>query len=204
MSITTRDLEIIRHLENGLLINAEIASRLVYHTPNKISSLKIAQRRLTELYKSKQIKRIRNSVTQSYIYYIGKAPTKVNHRLMMASFISHLNTIGFEIEEYQIEYSDLQETYHFRPDIFLVLNYHGERICSLVEIDLTKGFTNMDKYNQLIQDRRNGVNMNLPLLPLIIVPVTNQKIDIEKCLVTPIQIYTDFSNIESIKNPFIH
>lgn len=200
--ITTRDLEVIRHLENGMLLTADIASRLVYHTQNKTSSLKIAQRRLTELYKSKHIKRLRNSVTNSYIYYLNKTPTKVDHRLTIASFIAELNIIGFEIEEYQLEYTVLQENYHLRPDIFLILNNHGKRISALVEVDLTKGFTNIDKYNNVITDTKNGIKTGLPALSFMLVAVTDKQINKDECLIKPIQIHTDFSDINRIMYPF--
>ena len=35
MGITTRDLQVIRYLEKGFLLNAEICSRLIYWTKNE-------------------------------------------------------------------------------------------------------------------------------------------------------------------------
>ena len=90
MGLTSRDLELIRYCEKNFLINAEIASRLVYWTKNEKSSLNIAQRRLKEIVKQqKQVKRVREYIGQSYTYYIGKNPTKTKHRLMTVSY-THL------------------------------------------------------------------------------------------------------------------
>ena len=69
MGMTTRDLQIIRYLEKNFLINAEIASRLVYWTKNEAASLNIAQRRLREMFKLKQVKRVREFVGQSLNIY---------------------------------------------------------------------------------------------------------------------------------------
>lgn len=201
--LTTRDLEVVRYLEDNLLLTADIASRLIYHTQNERSSLAIAQRRLATLYKEKQVKRIRNSITNSYVYYLGKTPTKVDHRLKISDFISRINTIGFGIDEIQLEYSELQDTYHIRPDIMMVVDYHKTKLCILVEVDLTKEFTNIEQYTRLAIDRKNAIPMNLPEAPLLLVAVTDKPIKRVKGQAKPITIKTDFSDIEKVKMPLI-
>ena len=199
MGITTRDLEIIRYLEKNFLINSDIASRLVYKTNNKDSSLNIAQRRLRELYKLKQVKRIREYVSQSYTYYIGKTPTKTEHRLMMTDLVSRLKELGAEIilEETEIEFDKLEQPYGVRPDILLTFNLNGRTYQALVEIDLTKTFTHADKYKKILEAKRRG---ELPMLrdyPLTIISVCDKKPDLS-C----IWIKTD-SNISNFNYAFI-
>jgi len=200
MGITTRDLEIIRYLEKNFLINSDIASRLVYKTNNKDSSLNIAQRRLRELYKLKQVKRIREYVSQSYTYYIGKTPTKTEHRLMMTDLVSRLKELGAEIilEETEIEFDKLEQPYGVRPDILLTFNLNGRTYQALVEIDLTKTFTHADKYKKILEAKRRG---ELPMLrdyPLTIISVCDKKPDLS-C----IWIKTDWSNISNFNYAFI-
>lgn len=205
MNITTRDLEVVNYLDKGFLLTSTIASDLVYHTTNQQSSLRIAQRRMSILYKEKQIKRVRDSITNEYIYYSyhSKIPTKTTHRLKISEFVSKLNTIGFQILDVILEYSELQEEYHIRPDIYIVLEYFGKKISMLIEVDLTKPFSNIDAYNQLITDRRNGKSLPLEDLPLLICSVSDKPIDKTKCIFKPLLIKTDFSNIENTKIPFI-
>ena len=194
MGITTRDLEIIRYLEKNFLINSDIASRLVYKTNNKDSSLNIAQRRLRELYKLKQVKRIREYVSQNYTYYIGKTPTKTEHRLMMTDLLSRLKELGAEIvlEETEIEFDKLEQAFGVRPDILLTFNLNGRTYQALVEIDLTKTFTHADNYKKILQAKRQG---ELPMLgdyPLTVISVCDKKPDLN-C----IWIKTDWSNISN-------
>ena len=201
--ITERDMKLIKYLEDGMILTTSIASDLIYHTSNKKSSLNIAQRRLNNLYKSKQINRKRDSIRNNYVYYIGKAPTKLEHRLKIAEFISKLNTIGFEIVSVQLEFSELQKTYNFRPDIVIVVTYHKRIATFIVEIDLTKPFSNIDKYNKLMLDRKNKIKTPLPSYPLIVVSVCDKQIERSKCLFKPIQLSTNLENLEQLKYPFI-
>ena len=62
MGLTTRDLQVIRYLEKNFLINAEIASRLVYWTKNETSPLNTSQKRLKQIFLHKQAKRVREFV----------------------------------------------------------------------------------------------------------------------------------------------
>ena len=186
-----------------MIVTTSIASDLIYHTQNKKSSLNIAQRRLNILYKSKQINRKRDSIRNSYIYYIGKSPTKIDHRLKIAEFISKLNVIGFEIKDVQLEFSELQKTYNFRPDVVITVVYGGRIANFVVEVDLTKSFSNIDKYNKLITDRKNGIKTPLNSYPLIIVSVCDKQIDRSRCVFRLIQVETNLESLEALKYPFI-
>ena len=158
MGLTTRDLEVIRYLEKNFLINAEIALRLVYWTKNEASSLNIAQKRLKEMFRLKQVKRVREYVGQSYIYYLSKAPTKSKHRLMMTDFISRMVASGFEIDLdlTEVEWKGVEDQFSIRPDVLVTFTYNEKIYHLLVEIDLTKEFTNGKKYERLINAKRNG------------------------------------------------
>lgn len=200
MGITTRDLELIRYVEKGFLINAEIASRLIYWTKNESSSLNIAQRRLRELYKLKQIKRVREFVGQSYTYYIGKSPAKTKHRLMMTEFLARMVADGFtiDIDHTEFEFKGLEERYGIRPDLLVTFYYGQKKYQILVEVDLTKEFTNTPAYKRVLSAKAKGQLDGMLEYPLAIVSVSGKKPDMP-C----IHINTDWSNFSNLKYAFI-
>ena len=195
MGITTRDLQVIRYLEKGFLLNADICSRLIYWTKNEATSLNIAQRRLKELYRLKQVKRVREFVGQSYTYYLDKAPTKTKHRLMMSNFLSMLMINGFEVdlENTFIEWKGVEKRFGVRPDLLVTFNYGDSSYQLLVEIDITKEFTNADKYRKLLQAKVNGELTNQLPHQLAVVSICDKKPDF-KC----IWMKTDFSNFSNL------
>ena len=200
MGITTRDLEIVRYLEKNFIVNAEIASRLVYWTKNEQSSLNISQRRLRELHKLKQVKRIREFVGQSYTYYLGKTPTKTKHRLMMSDFLSRCQVNGFyiDLEQTETEWKGVEERFGIRPDMLVTITYNGQTYQLLVEIDLTKEFTNGSKYAKLQKAIRNGELQRVFKHSTAIVSVCEKRPQTEG--LTTIWIKPDFSNFSNFFN----
>ena len=195
MGITTRDLQVIRYLEKGFLLNADICSRLIYWTKNEATSLNIAQRRLKELYRLKQVKRVREFVGQSYTYYLDKAPTKTKHRLMMSNFLSMLQINGFEVDldNTFIEWKGVEKRFGVRPDLLVTFNYGDSSYQLLVEIDLTKEFTNADKYTRILEAKTNReLTAQLPH-QLAIVSICDKKPNF-RC----IWMKTDFSNFSNL------
>lgn len=195
MGITTRDLQVVRYLEKGFLLNAEICSRLIYWTKNESASLNVAQRRLRELFKLKQVKRVREFVGQSYTYYINKAPTKTKHRLMMADFLSRLQMNGFEVDLDRtfIEWKELEERFGIRPDMLVTFKYAETVYHLLVEVDITKEFSNASKYERILRAKREGELSNILPNALAVVSVCDTRPDFG-C----IWMKTDFSNFSSL------
>lgn len=198
MGLTTRDLEVIRYLEKNFLINADIASRLVYWTKNEAASLNIAQRRLREMFKLKQVKRVREYVGQSYTYYLGKAPVKTKHRLMMTDFLSRLEINGFnvDLDHTEVEWKGLEERFGVRPDMLVTFNYNDHVYQLLVEIDLTKEFSNAKKYERIINAKRNGELKGILDGAIGVVSVCDKKPNTEGF--KPIWIKTDWSNFSNL------
>ena len=198
MGLTTRDLQVIRYLEKNFLINAEIASRLVYWTKNEAASLNIAQRRLREMFKLKQVKRVREFVGQSYTYYLSKAPTKTKHRLMMTDFLSRLEINGFnvDLDHTEVEWKGLEERFGVRPDMLVTFNYNDHVYQLLVEIDLTKEFSNAKKYERIIQAKRNGELKGILDGAIGVVSVCDKKPSTDGF--KPIWIKTDWSNFSNL------
>lgn len=203
MGLTTRDLQVIRYLEKNFLINAEIASRLVYWTRNEESSLNISQRRLREIFKLKQAKRVREFVGQSYTYYLGKAPSKTKHRLMMTDFLSRCEMNGFhvDIERTEVEWKGLEEKFGVRPDMIATITYNDKVYQLLVEVDITKEFSNAKKYERIMKAKRNGELKGTLDEALAVVSVCDKKPEVDGF--KPIWIKTDFSNFSNFTYSFI-
>lgn len=195
MGLTTRDLQVVRYLEKNFLINAEIASRLVYWTKNEKSSLNVAQKRLKEMYRLKQVKRVREYVGQSYTYYLSKAPTKTKHRLMMTDFLSRCEMNGFkvDIEQTEVEWKGLEDQFGIRPDILVTFTYNERVYQLLVEIDLTKEFSNATKYERVVNAKKNGELKGVLDGTLGIVSVCEKKPDFNCIWIKPD--WSNFSNL---------
>ena len=91
--LTSRDIKLIDFLEeNNLIITAELAAQYFYRSPtdNFKSALTVAQRRLALCCELGQLKRCRDHIDQCYIYYLGKRPSKVDHRLMVTEFLINM------------------------------------------------------------------------------------------------------------------
>ena len=198
MGVTTRDLQVIRYLEKGFLLNAEICSRLIYWTKNEKASLNIAQRRLRELYKLKQVKRVREFVGQSYTYYLDKAPTKTKHRLAMADFLSRCEMNGFhvDLENTFIEWKGLEQRFGIRPDLLVTFEYANKTYQLLVEVDLTKEFSNGSKYAKVFKERREGLLGNILPHTLGVISVCDKQPEDKEF--KPIWIKTDYSNFSNL------
>ena len=198
MGITTRDLQVIRYLEKGFLLNAEICSRLIYWTKNEKASLNIAQRRLRELYKLKQVKRVREFVGQSYTYYLDKAPTKTKHRLAMADFLSRCEMNGFhvDLDNTFIEWKGLEQRFGIRPDLLVTFEYANKTYQLLVEVDLTKEFSNGSKYAKICKAWREGTLDNILPHTIGIVSVCDRKPESQE--IKPIWMKSDFSNFSNL------
>lgn len=203
MGLTTRDLQVVRYLEKNFIINAEIASRLVYWTKNERSSLNVAQKRLKEMFRLKQVKRVREFVGQSYTYYLNKAPLKTKHRLMMTDFLSRCEMNGFrvDIERTEVEWKGLEERFGVRPDMLATIIYNDKSYRLLVEIDLTKEFSNAKKYERIMTAKRNGELKGILDEALAVVSVCDKKPEVDGF--KPIWIKTDFSNFSNFTYAFI-
>ena len=92
--LTSRDIKLINFLEeNNLIITSELAAKYFYRSPtdNHKSALTVAQKRLNICCELKELKRFRDHIDQSYIYYVGKRPSKIEHRLMITEFLINMH-----------------------------------------------------------------------------------------------------------------
>ena len=123
--LTSRDIKLIDFLEeNNLIITAELAAQYFYRSPtnNFRSALTVAQRRLALCCELGQLKRCRDHIDQCYIYYLGKRPSKVDHRLMVTEFLINMHK-KYEVVKFKVEFKELEKQYSMRPDVFIVFKF---------------------------------------------------------------------------------
>lgn len=196
--LTSRDIKMINFLEDtSLLITAKQAAMLFYKSPtnNTKSSITVAQNRLKVAHELKQIKRYRDHIDQSFVYYTGKKPTKLEHKLLITDFLVKFYN-EFEVVSIETEFKGLEKTYGIRPDIYIVFRFGTHTVSTLVECDNTKGFTNGDVYSKIMKDKRaKKISYILPY-PLLIISCTDKKNEHE---FQPTTVKTDFTDFSKIK-----
>lgn len=107
-------------------------------------SLKMAQKRMTRLYKAKKVGRFRENLGQPYIYYLDKRPEQYEHRLGMNWIRLWLVKTLPAWEEvcsfdYEINYGPL------RPDGLMGVKNAVTGKCRFVFIEYDRGFNKFDK-----------------------------------------------------------
>ena len=115
--LTSRDIKLIDFLEeNNLIITSELAAKYFYRSPtdNHKSALTVAQRRLNICCELGQLKRYRDHIDQCYVYYVGRRPSKIEHRLMITEFLINMHR-KYEIVKFKVEFKDLESQYSIRP-----------------------------------------------------------------------------------------
>lgn len=196
--LTSRDIKMINFLEDtSLLITAKQAAMLFYKSPtnNTKSSITVAQNRLKVAHELKRIKRYRDHIDQSFVYYTGKKPTKLEHKLLITDFLVKFYN-EFEVVSVETEFKGLEKTYGIRPDIYIVFRFGTHTVSTLVECDNTKGFTNGDVYSKIMKDKRaKKISYILPY-PLLIISCTDKKNEHE---FQPTTVKTDFTDFSKIK-----
>lgn len=155
MLITDTDREVYKFLEkHNLFLTAKQASRLFYKGNGKESSnLLRSQKRLKNLVEKDYIKATDAVISKQLIYYTGNKPPKIIlHKYYMVEFLIRLAAIeDFEIIEMNTEFKKLEKDYHIRPDLFIRCQYKGRERILFVEVDISKGFSNMDAYRQFYE-----------------------------------------------------
>ena len=196
--LTSRDIRLINFLdETSLLITAKQAAMLFYKSPtnNTKSAITVAQNRLKVAHELKQLKRYRDHIDQSFVYYTGKKPTKLEHKMLITDFLTHFYN-EFDVISVETEFKGLEKIYGIRPDIYVIFKFGDRTVSALIECDNTKGFTNGDTYSQIIQDKRDKKISSILPYPLLVISCTDHK---NNHAFQPISVNSDFSNFSNIK-----
>ncbi len=212
--LTTRDVSVCNfiHRTNLHMTSSQIAM-LFYSDRSKSdkSAKTIANRRLAIMVEKRQLKRVRQYVSQEFIYYSNKLPARLEHKKMMVDFLCELKKIGihFDLNSVESEVRVWQKDYQIRPDMMLIINdLKGEKYHLIVECDFSKKFTS-DKYSKFIANRLTDEKItNVITNRLIIVSVCKTKPEpiplADGRRYKPVWVNPeDFSNISNIAYLFV-
>ena len=200
--LTSRDIKLINFLEeNNLIITSELAAKYFYRSPtdNHKSALTVAQRRLNICCELGQLKRYRDHIDQCYVYYVGRRPSKIEHRLMITEFLINMHR-KYEIVKFKVEFKDLESQYSIRPDVFVVFRFGTKLVSALVECENTKTYSNEDKYKTICTDYARKKLLHILPYPLWLICVSKQE---PETTLKPLWIKSDYSNFSVLEQQLV-
>lgn len=184
--LTERDKQILELTEQLKLVDVFVIDTMLF---KNTKTNRVAQRRLTNLFEFKRIKRWRMNQISPYVYYLGKRPLNIEHSLLMSYFIAHLDKLGADIKKIKREWLIAEG---IRIDLFVAYVLNDKSYISIVEIENTKNF--QDKYDKLEEYYLSNEYKELfPTMPKIIC-VSDKKF--KQNILEVKQIDTKFSNID--------
>lgn len=187
--LTTRDLKIIEFLEDFKIARTSTIAELFCKDDAEKSALRVAQRRLSEIYDYQEIKRVRDNITSEYLYYIHK-PKQLKHRLMLTDFYREFSKL-VKILDFKNEVA----IENLRSDGLVVYKYQNKTYVAFVEVQIANKPLDIKKYLMLL--RAGKYEKYFPVFPKLIA-ITNKKI--EKNELDIIQIRENFSNLGEVFN----
>lgn len=187
--LTDRDKQILELTEQLKVVDVFVIDTMLF---KNTKTNRVAQRRLTNLYEFKRIKRWRMNQISPYIYYLGKRPTNIEHSLLMSYFIAHLDKLGADIKKIKREWLI---TEGIRVDLFVAYTLNNKNYISIVEIENSKSF--QEKYEKLEEYYLSNKYKELfPIMPRIIC-VSDKLFKIG--VLEVIQIDTKFKEINNLR-----
>lgn len=204
--LTTRDIQCANFINRtNLHMSSSQIAKLFYQTSNEKSSKTVANRRLAVLVEKHQLKRIRQYVSQEFIYYSKKLPTKLEHKNLMVNFLCNLKASGVsvDLDSVETEVRTWQKDYQIRPDMILTIqDSRGNKYHLIIECDFSKKFTS-DKYSKFLSMRSSDESISKVVTNrLMIVSVCKSKPDPIKLmdgrLYRPVWVNSSFENITNI------
>lgn len=187
--LTDRDKQILELTEQLKVVDVFVIDTMLF---KNTKTNRVAQRRLTNLYEFKRIKRWRMNQISPYIYYLGKRPTNIEHSLLMSYFIAHLDKLGADIKKIKREWLI---TEGIRVDLFVAYTLNNKNYISIVEIENSKSF--QEKYEKLEEYYLSNKYKELfPIMPRIIC-VSDKTFKIG--VLEVIQIDTKFKRINNLR-----
>lgn len=153
--LTTRDMQIIDFITDYKVATTSILCQFFF------PSLVTCQRRLKVLIDSKELKRMRDSINNEYIYF-KKRPRQLKHSLAVVEFYKMLSS-QCEVVNFKIEpvLGDI------RPDAVFGYISHNKRYIGLLEVELSnKGF-NYLKYEKFYSSEK--YKEFFPVMPVVYV-----------------------------------
>lgn len=151
ISLTKKDLEIIKTIEKLKVMSSSQIERLFYyHKSNQC-------RRCKQLVNHKKIKSFRQGFGKEIIYYYKRKPTQqLKSMLLISELYVQLNELSkelnFELIDFTREYKvTISENFSIRPDAYFIIKKNNIEYDYFVELDNTKDFSS-DKYYKAMKE----------------------------------------------------
>jgi len=162
----------------------------LYYRNNKYS-IQDAQLKLSRLVKEKTLKRIRNDINSRYIYYRGKDPAQVHHKLLITEIYVRM---ALEFGESNIEIiTEYTQIKGIRPDAFIKVINNKRIYYFFVEVHVSNNPFDFQKYeNTFISEAYTNV-FPAGVFPSIII-ISDKKVEPVKSSLRYIVTDKDFRN----------
>lgn len=141
-----RVLQIIDFIEKFKVCDVTHIARLFYQK-NKFR-IQDAQTKLTALFKEKTINRKRSDINSKYVYWIGKEPQQIKHKLLLTELYTKLAGLVDEIE-CTPEFTKIPG---IRPDGYIKIKFKGRAYLFFVEIQIANTPTDIQKYESALKN----------------------------------------------------
>ena len=117
---------------------------------------------------------------------------------MMTDFISRLEMNGFhvDLDQTECEWKGLEARFGIRPDMLVTFTYANRTYQLLVEIDITKEYSNADKYAKILDAKKRGLLDDVLPHTIAFISVCDKRPETEE--IKPIWIKSDFSNFSNL------
>lgn len=187
--LTERDKKILELTEQLKVVDVFIIDNMLF---KNTKTSRVAQRRLTNLYEFKRIKRWRMNQISPYVYYFGKRPKNIEHSLLISYFVAHLDKLGANVKKIKREWLISEG---IRIDLFIAYTLNNKNYISIVEVENTKSF--QEKYDKLEEYYLTNKYKELfPVMPSII--CVSDK-EFKPGILDVTKIDTNFSNMDDLK-----
>ena len=165
MKLMDRDKEIIEFVKTCGIVDTKTISKIYFN-----NGLRATQRRLKILSDNKYLKRVeKTEIGEQNLFYLGKKPKQIKHRLLFTKLIGELVDNGAEILKVRSAF----KTGNLITDGLVGCKINGEFRMFFVEVDLTKYFK-IKKYEELYYHRE--WKKLFPFFPEILA-ITDKKVE---------------------------
>jgi len=159
-------------------ITAQHIAKLVYAKLKPVSALRKARHRLQVLHEEGKLSRYRESIYQSYVYYVGKRSSHAESCLQVATFYTELvvnskqwqKVISIDIEK-KVNFNDGT---HMVADAFIKYKITEDKIVNFyVEIENSPHDFNkkIDNYNKLALE----LGLSRAIIPVVVIASPTRK-----------------------------
>ncbi len=183
--ITKRDQNIINFLEDFHVATSHQIHDIFFNN----TSYRYTRMRLQYLFEQKHIKRIKNTISNGYAYYIDKKPLQIHHNLLRTELYVNINKL-YNIVDWQNEIP----IGNIRPDAFAYIEDNSIIFPVFIEVHLNNKF-DFEKYKKLKQEF--DFKLLFKFTPRVII-CTDQELNIPKIGYIFRIVNTDMSGINKI------